>query len=125
MKGLSVNIYRSDLGDCTNGGVTSPARAGGRIFVVFDEWLRGGNYTLGECTGNPGIVCLRVVRRRIRGAEYLHLEPMHGNPEGCAGPMAGGNFAYTSDSRFHDLSDRPLPVHDRFETWEQHDALSR
>ena len=36
--------------------------------------------------------------------------------------MFGGNFVYTSDSRFP--SDYPIPIHDRFETQEQYDQLS-
>lgn len=126
MRGISVNIYRPDMGDCTNGGVTSPARAEGKIFVVFDEAIERGNWDLAECEDNEKIVCLKVVRRWTGTPnEYLHLEPMFGRPEGQAGPMAGGNYAGSSDSRFRDVSPYPLPIHDRWETWEQYDMLSR
>lgn len=132
MRGLSVHVYRDDLGDCTNGGVTSPARAEGKIFVVFDEALsKGGlmsqgNWKLEECKDNPRFVCLRVVRRNLGRGLYLHLEPMFGRPEGMAGPCFGGNYVATSDSRFSEaFGDRPLPVHDRWDTWEDHAILSR
>lgn len=126
MRGLSVNIYRNDLGDCTNGGVTSPERAHGKIFVVFDEALGRGNWDLEECRDNPRFVCLKVVRRNLGRGEYLHLEPMFGRPEGMAGPCFGGNYVATSDSRFSEaFGSRPLPVHDRWDTWEDYDILTR
>jgi hypothetical protein len=126
MTGISISIFRSDLGDCTNGGVTSPARAQGKIFVVFDEAIRMGNFRLEECKDDDRIVCLKVVRRWAGTKnEYLHLEPMFNRPEGQAGPMAGGNYGGCSDSRFSDLSRYPLPIHDRWDTWEQYDMLSR
>ena len=53
---------------------------------------------------------------------YVHAEPVD-KPEGKVGPMFGGNFIYTSDSRFP--NDYPIPVHDRFETPEQAEILSR
>jgi len=126
MTGVSVNIFRSGLGDCTNRGVTCPDLSidSGLIFVLFDEEIKGGNYDLEECLAKPErYVCLKIVRRRLgRPNEYLHVEPFN-QPEGKAGPMAGGNFVYSSDSRFpHDY---PLAVHDRFETWEQYDQLTR
>lgn len=38
------------------------------------------------------------------------------------GPMFGGQFIYSSDSRFP--SDQPIHIHDRFETQAQYDRLS-
>ena len=35
--------------------------------------------------------------------------------------MFGGNFGYTSDSRF---GGTPIAIHDRCETWEQYNAMS-
>jgi hypothetical protein len=124
MKGVSVSIYRSDLGDCTNRGITSPARSQDKIFVVFDEAVEQGNWDLVACKDNPKFVCLKIVRRNIGGGLYLHIEPMFDRGSGV-GPMAGGNFVFTSDSRFRRVSQYPLPVHDRWETQEQFDILSR
>lgn len=115
MRGVSASIYRSDLGDCTNGGCTSPARSEGKTFVVFDEGISDGNYTLDECRDDTRFVCLKVVRRHIGGGLYLHLESMFEDTSGRAGPMAGGNYAFTPDSRFRRLFTYPLPVHDRYE----------
>lgn len=125
MKGLSVSVYRdTSMADCTNFGVTSPEAADGKIFVIFDEALEG-YIDMEKAKADPRYVILKVVRRNI-GGEYLHVEPMFSRPEGMAGPMFGGNYVMTSDSRFRRaFGPRPLPVHDRWETWEQNEALSR
>ena len=41
--------------------------------------------------------------------------------------MNGGTFAYTSDSRFSEAIKLygALPIHDRRESWEQYEAMSR
>lgn len=124
--GVSVSVYRDSHGDSTRNGVTSPARAEGKIFVVFDEDIVGGNYLLEETVrlgidsnrtvvtdARDDIVALRIVRRTIGGVLYMHVEPV-GRPGNARG-MFGGNFVFTSDSRFRRVSDYPLPVHDRFE----------
>ena len=70
---------------------------------------------------------IRIVERTFGGRDtpYLHVEQV--SPSATTlhkvGPMFGGNFVYTSDSRFP--SDYPIPIHDRFETQEQYDQLSR
>lgn len=110
MKGLLVQIYRSDC-DCTNGGITSPAAADGKAFVVFDEAFDG-NWDLDSCKDTERFVCLKIVRRRFGAVTYMHLEPMFSD-RGHA--MAGGNFAFTWDSRFRRVAEYPLPVHDRYE----------
>lgn len=121
MRGVSVSIFRSDLGDCTNGGVTNPANSQGKVVVVFDSAIRDGNYRLDDCLKDPRFVCLKVVRR----PGYTHCEPLIAGRSGI-GPMAGGNYVYSMDSRFTTSVGRyPVPVHDRFETQEQYDLLSR
>jgi len=126
MRGVSVNILRSDLGDCTNGGATNPVHSKGRIVVVFDPEIQTGNFKLEDCKDDPRFICLRIVRRRAGTSnEYLHCEPIENKPGERVGPMFGGNYVMTSDSRFRDVSPYPLPVHDRFETQEQYALLSR
>lgn len=54
-------------------------------------------------------------------------------PSGVIGPMMGGNYGATSDSRFGRKIEEilghkfygALPIHDRFESPEQNDLLSR
>lgn len=114
MTGVSVNIFRWDLGDCTNNGVSSCKNAYGRRFVLFDHTIRDGNHILEECLSDEVFVCLKVVRRRRGKDEYLHIEEIGDtNINHCS--MFGGNFVYSSDSRFSDISYYPLPIHDRFE----------
>ena len=44
-------------------------------------------------------------------------------PTGMAGPMNGGN--YVADSNGMSILSFPVPIHDRFETYEQYDLQSR
>lgn len=98
--------------DCTNNGVTSKATHA----ILLD-----GEDALGTPEGLP---LLRVVRRTLRGALYVHAEPLSG-PAGSCGPMAGGNFVYSCDSRFRQhVCAYPISVHDRFETPEEYRRLS-
>lgn len=48
-------------------------------------------------------------------------------PVNMAGPMFGGTYAASSDSRFGRAVGiyGALPVHDRFETWQRHEELTR
>lgn len=111
--GLLVFVLRhADGTDCTNGGVTSRVTqavlVGDGIPAIFEP-----------TETRPA---LRLVRRHI-GGEYLHAEPVEGKDGRRVGWMAGGNFVYTSDARFPNRY--PISVHDRQETTEQYDALSR
>ena len=99
---LLVFVYRNDLGDCTNNGVTSPQF--NHKFVVPCEY------------GN-------ITEEDVAKAGYVVLEPginggvLNFRPRGEKGwTMAGGNFVYTSDSRFRrTYGTAPISVHDRVE----------
>ncbi|MDQ3833248.1 MAG: hypothetical protein M3315_06375 [Actinomycetota bacterium] len=68
---------------------------------------------------------LVVVTRNFGSGPYIHAEPVS-RPEGKIGPMAGGCFVYTCDSRYREhVCEYPIPLHDRFETQELYDCLSR
>jgi len=103
---ITADVFKSSvIGDCTNGGCSATAK---RV-LVWDPKMKP-LLTVDEIAA-VSLPILKVVRRMIQGKEYLHLEPL-GNPEQGRW-MAGGNFAYTSDSRFpHDY---PLSIHDRSE----------
>jgi hypothetical protein len=132
MTGLSITIYRPDFGksryggDCSNGGATSPTVSQDKILVLFDENITDGNYRLENCRDDDRFICLKVVRRwEGTPSEYLHVEPMFDKDRGeGVGPMAGGNYVGTSDSRFRGVASGLLPVHDRWETQEQYNLLS-
>ena len=54
---------------------------------------------------------LKLVKRNLFGKEYLHLEPAEVEPGEYF--AFGGSFGYSCDSRFREVSDYPLPIHDR------------
>ncbi len=107
---ISVDIYRHGTYDCTAGGVTAAANCSpNTIFVVP---CKDGNWTEEEVNTRPGFVVLEIEKRNFNG-EYVNLRPADA---GKAWTMFGGNFAWSSDSRFRQyVSERPLPVHDRIE----------
>ena len=74
----------------------------------------------------PSDVC-RLNKRMLWGEKHYYIEPVM-RPKHTLGPMFGGSFADTSDSTWADILGetvgRPIPIHDRFETQEQYDALS-
>lgn len=107
VKGLTLHVYRWNLGDCTNNGISSRYDT----LILIGEGVEG---PVSVDLENPPENVVKMVRRKIRGEEYLHLEPLDGcNNGGRKWYMSGGNLAYTSDSRFP--SRYPLSVHDRHE----------
>lgn len=126
-RGLTLRVYRSDLGDCTNGGITSRAN---RLVVVGTLDLTGDNerertpraqrvqplppvcqvnQATDEC---PAVI---LVKRNMGRRVLYTLRPAAGLDRW---EMMGGNYAATSDSRFGELVEGfygAVPVHDRFE----------
>lgn len=106
---LLVDVFRS-AHDCTNGGITSKHNSFWLLDVDESE------------PAQSKIPCLRVCYRPQFG---FHVEPLI-MPQGMIGPMFGGNFVWTSDSRFTEKYGKgPLKVHDRFETARDFEVLSR
>lgn len=123
MKGLTLEILRGKY-DSTNGGITSKARGLTEITVVN----LGKDAEIFEPTPNAPAFRLEM---HVRGC--LRLVPVHTSGKAMIGPMFGGNYAVTSDSRFARACEKLLgvpfygavAVHDRFETQQDYDALSR
>lgn len=115
-KTLPVQVYRCGFTDCTNGGISSIRHT---LYLECDK----GFHEVED--DDPCLI--RLVQRTLpwRNYSYLHVEQVSPSVTTLhkVGPMFGGNFVYTSDSRFP--SDYPIPIHDRFETPEQYDQLSR
>lgn len=114
VKVLPVNVYRWTLGDCTNGGISGRFDS---LYLICDQgWLE-------VELNDPRLI--KIVTRNHVGREgtYTHVEPVNDPDKKEIGYMAGGNFVYSCDSRFP--FDYPLPIHDRSETQEQYDTLSR
>ena len=104
-KGLLVFVLRDGAGyDCTNNGVSSRFNQ----FVLTGEGIEG-PFEPSEDTPE-----LKLVKRKFGNREYMHVEPVS-DSDNKPWYMAGGNFVYTSDSRFSAVSQYPLSVHDRIE----------
>lgn len=103
-KFISISIFKFPLGNC--GGITDSVKT---IYIPCDEGYI--NY--------KDIDDKLIFIEEQRGPEYWALTPII-EPDGCIGPMAGGNLAYSSDSRIK----RVYHVHDRWETPAEYKALS-
>lgn len=106
MKGLLVSVYRSASNngyDCTNGGISSKHNSlilvGDGVAEVFEESDR-----------NPAI---RLIKRKVMGREFWIAAPIEAGFSSGFPYMFGGNFLYSSDSRFP--SDAPIKIFDRLE----------
>ena len=104
-KGISCQIYRWNLGECSNGGISSKVNAvvlvGPNIDQVFEaDEMR------------PAV---KLVKRIIAGKEYVHAEPILPNGE-WKHFMAGGTYI-KGDSRFSEAVGHgyPISLHDRTE----------
>lgn len=132
MKVLSLSVYRHNSSvfpdmDCTNGG------ASGRYDEILVECDRGNERDIDPT--NPPENLFKVEEMNIGFCRALHLVPYKKRREGMVGPMDGGNYADTCDSRWGEmLSDHYgaafrfnhcLSIHDRYETPEQYRILSR
>lgn len=116
MKGIGVDIYKAGRGSCSNGGISTTNDQA----VLLG--IKDGYIDPAEESG-PFVV---VVRRGI--GDYAVPCDAEGRPlvkPGAIGPMFGGTFIYSSDGRFREHAGGPLALHDRWETQEQYDVLSR
>ena len=115
---VHLNVFRWNLGDCTNGGVSA---ANERLAL----------YSSGTDTPKPEHAANAVYVDRNAFGDPI-IVPLAGGPAGSVGPMMGGNYAATSDSRLSELVEKvtgrrfygALPIHDRYETVAQYRALS-
>jgi hypothetical protein len=111
-KGLLCSVYTAKgYEQCLNGGISSRFS---QVLLVGPDVPQ-----IFEADDKTPIVLL--VKRNVGGV-YLHAEPIK-QPTGMIGPMAGGAFIYTSDSRFP--SRYPISLHDRWESQRSYDMLTR
>lgn len=138
-KSYAVSIYKSG-DDCTNGGVTSKAKrallfrteADAAAYLEnpeHDGWAVVLVLDAGPATFAHFIATVRdiVATRAHDGQELLATaladfnHPTRGRIRAVPfgekrWTMMGGNFIWTSDSRFRqEVSEYPIPVHDRCE----------
>ncbi len=114
MRALSVEIFKSHLGDCSNGGLSSKYKD---ILVICPD----GNVEVDE-TNPPENLC-KIVERDLGFTVYKYIEPV-AHPTGV-GWMASGAIGYSCDSRFRRMSEYPLVMHDRTESQKEYDMYSR
>nr|DAG81692.1 MAG TPA: hypothetical protein [Caudoviricetes sp.] len=112
MKALPINVYRNGNYDCTNNGISK--RYDRLLLVCADGYIDIDETNIPENA-------VKIVERQLFGKTYRHIEPIAKATE--LGYMYGGNIAYSSDSRFRDLSETPLCIHDRQESQELYDML--
>ena len=100
IKCLSVDVYKFPLGDCTNGGVSGKFST---LLIPCED----GNVVV-DSENLPENFC--VVEKRISIVPYALKKSGKWT-------MMGGNFAFTSDSRFKECTEswQPLPIYDRVE----------
>ena len=102
MKKVLTFVYKNSLGDCTNSGLTSK----------YDHLnLYYGQLNEEEINKLPED-SLILIERVLWGKPAHYAVPVEIYKSGRHS-MAGGNFVYTSDSRFPEKA--PLSVHDRVE----------
>lgn len=101
MKGILVTVLKNALGDCTNNGISNKATT---LLLV-------GEGVPEVCSSSESMLVVKLVKRNLNNGEYLHCEPIEGR-----GYKAGGNYIFSSDSRFKEsVSKYPIAIHDRVE----------
>ena len=108
-KGILVSVFRS-RGDSTNGGVTAEHNdfvlVGKGIPEIFEP-----------SEGTPALQLHWRGTPPSGGHAVPYAVPVDPPKPGKAtGPMMGGNFIYTCDSRLRRIWPSPIAVHDRYET---------
>ena len=100
---ISAQIFKSSFGDCSNNGITHRFT---EILIPHEEgWIEV------DAFNPPENFCeMEIVN--MFGKDHVRLKPKCNNGKW---QMFGGCFAYSSDSRFDELSEYPIPIHDRIE----------
>jgi len=129
---LGIDIY-TDGSDCTNGGLSAKASKAGMVsYAVGDGVPLDGYADPRELVQSPGRNAIfRLVQGRggvilVADPTPEQVEAAGGDAGRLMGPMMGGNYGATSDSRFARATGiyGAIPIHDRYEGRELHDRLS-
>lgn len=121
--GLLVHVLRdkfSTKGDAPAHGLHGCDSAKHDSFVLVDDLHLIGPRELGPFLPRPDTPALYLRKGHLNDGTFRAVPA---NPPGIAnliGPMFGGAFVYTSDSRLPGHA--PIPVHDR---WESDELYSR
>lgn len=100
---LTAEVYRSGLGDCTNNGISSHQR---NLYILSAQKGPFEPYDIRQC--------VYIEECEIMSERYVDCKPAFCRKRWY---MAGGNFLYTSDSRFKEIAGvrYPISIHDRYE----------
>ena len=104
MKKIYTHVFRNSLGDCTANGLTSQLDS---VDLYYSDDL---SIDLEDIPDDS----LVLIKRELWGEPAWYAKPaslLKNNTHS----MCGGNFVYTSDSRFPARA--PISVHDRVETY--------
>jgi len=117
MKGIRVDIYKSQGKDYSNGGISEKHDT---VTLLIPD----GGY-VDHSQGGPCVVVTES-RYGYKSARVCNWDGVPIKRPGQIGPMFGGTFIYSSDSRFREhCGSQPIALHDRWETQAQYDILSR
>ena len=104
VKGMSVDVFRSHLGDSTNKGLSSKKNT---LILVSGDFKVEGPFEVKS--GEDYLVLVKGPLNTIRAVPKSLLD-------NNSWVMFGGNFCFTSDSRFSKLNDgNPIKIFDRVE----------
>lgn len=118
---IDVSVLRSPYGDCTNGGVSSEADT---LTLICGD--------VPPCfVPDPDAFRYPVIKIEANTQGTVRAIPVGPAPAGHVGPMMGGNYVATSDSRFRDEVERVLgarfygavALHDRYESQALYDSM--
>ncbi len=103
VSGLTAEVYKNPLGDCTNGGISSKRRS---LYILAEN--------CGPFEPSDIRECVSIVEREVMGQVYVNAKPIYRKKRWY---MAGGNFLYTGDSRYKEITgiSYPVSIHDRCE----------
>jgi len=107
MKKILTFVFKHPLGDCTNNGLSSKANNLDLYYNVTES-----DYEALSALDEDVLVL--VERGSFQGRLLGDIAVPFSILKTGAWSMSGGNFVYTSDSRFP--SDSPISVHDRVES---------
>lgn len=109
---VKVDTLRERRGGCTNGGETDNIDS---FYLFSDKMSRAAVVVYAHDAGFPENKILHLKRRVIFGSEYIHADVI---TRPGSWHMAGGNFVYTCDGRYEEITGGlayPVQVHDRVE----------
>ena len=115
-KGLLVFVYKRDGLDCSANGISSCNKT---LILTSVEDLDGGVEMIAPVFTGCQWDSVKIIEN-VPG--HYCAVPITPTPKGMVGPMFGGNFIYSSDSRFP--FPYPIPIHDRYETQKCYNTLS-